>query len=154
MEFRKFFSKKYFFLTILGLLFILAGCRAQDRSSTSELKKVFIKNQYFLVEIADSPNEQKIGLSERANLPLNTGMLFVFPDKKNRSFWMKKMKFPIDIIWIKDNEIVKIDKNLTPEGDLPESTYTSNSLVDLVLEINGGLSDKYKFKIGDKVAIE
>ena len=38
-----------------------------------------------------------------------TGMLFVFPDASPRSFWMKGMRFCLDIIWIEDGIIAAGD---------------------------------------------
>ena len=78
-------------------------------------------------------------------------MLFVFPRKQIRSFWMKDMNFPLDIIWISDNKIIKIDKDLQPEGENPKNKYQTIQRVDKVLEVNSGFTDKYKIKAGDEV---
>ena len=63
------------------------------------------------------------------------------------SFWMKDMRFPLDIIWIKNGEVVHVEKNvlenfsgiLSPQVD-----------ADSVLEINAGNVDKLDIKIGDR----
>jgi hypothetical protein len=81
-------------------------------------------------------------------------MLFIFSDSQNRTFWMKNMLFPLDIIWINDGKIVNISRNLPPEGDLPSNKYHSGRPADHVLEINSGLSDKLHFKPGDNVNIK
>jgi uncharacterized membrane protein (UPF0127 family) len=42
-------------------------------------------------------------------------MLFVFEDSAKYSFWMKDMKFLIDIIWLdNDGKVVHIEQNLQP----------------------------------------
>ena len=83
-------------------------------------------------------------------------MLFVF-DAQNVTpvFWMKDMLIPIDIIWINDGKIVKIDTNLQPpkKGTLDKdlTTYGAGQPVDYVLEVSAGFSFKNKLEIGDNV---
>ena len=64
---------------------------------------------------------------------------------------MRNMKFPLDIIFIKDDTIVEILENLEPEGSNPKEIYSSNQPVNSVLEINAGMSKQYDFKTGQKV---
>ena len=89
------------------------------------------------------------GLSDVKILDKDSGMLFVFPTKEVRTFWMKDMNFPLDIIWITDNKIIGIEKNLQPEGSHPLRSYQSPSAVNYVLEVNAGFCEKEKIKIGD-----
>ncbi|OGF27832.1 hypothetical protein A2331_07040 [Candidatus Falkowbacteria bacterium RIFOXYB2_FULL_34_18] len=103
------------------------------------------------VELAVDQEKQWQGLSKREFLKETDGMLFVFPRKQIRSFWMKDMNFPLDIIWISDNKIIKIDKDLQPEGENPKNKYQTIQRVDKVLEVNSGFTDKYKIKAGDEV---
>ncbi|MCX6743404.1 MAG: DUF192 domain-containing protein, partial [Candidatus Parcubacteria bacterium] len=62
--------------------------------------KVVIDGKSISVEVAKTPEQIVAGLSNRNNLGQNSGMLFVFSDKRYRFFWMKDMKFSLDIIWI------------------------------------------------------
>ena len=81
------------------------------------------------------------------------GMYFIFDKPDYHSFWMKDMRFPIDIIFINDGKIVTIYKNVpipTSETQLPP-IYRPTNPVDHVLEINAGLADKYSFQVGDSV---
>ena len=114
-----------------------------------------IASQKFKIEIADDDKERQLGLSKRKSLNQDAGMLFIFPEKKKYSFWMKDTQIPLDIIFINDGKIVHIVKNAPPQagkqGTLP--IYTSPADANQVLEINGGLSDKNKFKNGDTVKI-
>ena len=66
------------------------------------------------VLVADTPQERAAGLSGYAGLPEDAGMLFVFPEPRQPSFWMKGMKFAIDIIWIADGTVVQIDASVSP----------------------------------------
>lgn len=114
-----------------------------------------IGNQTFKVELALTLEQQALGLAERDSLADNAGMLFVFKPTKPMTFWMKDMRFGLDIIWITDGKIVDISRHLpvpkpgTKTEDLP--TYSSGTAVDYVLEINAGQADK--MKVGDRVEI-
>lgn len=117
---------------------------------------VTINNQNFKVTVAASQKEREIGLSETKSLSQDQGMIFLFEKPDYYSFWMKNMKFPIDIIYIKSDTIVMIKNNVQPPKDNKESPiiYAPTAPVDKVLEIQAGLSEKYKFKNGDKVKYE
>jgi uncharacterized membrane protein (UPF0127 family) len=118
-----------------------------------------INNKIIKVEIADDFDEYSQGLSFRKKLNQDEGMLFIFPDKQVKKFWMKNMNFPLDIIWLDCNQrtqtgkIVNISYNLLPEGEQPEKSYSSTVPVNYVLEVNARLANKYSIKIGDKVKL-
>lgn len=150
--------KKIIYLSIILSIILLVGSFLlfQSRQSifpdtTVQSSFVKINGHIIKVEIADDFEEQKQGLSDRESLCEDCGMLFVFPRKQVRSFWMKNMNFPIDIIWIQDKKIVHISENLSPEGEAPEETYSSILPVNYVLEVNAGITDNYGIKMGDKI---
>ncbi len=103
------------------------------------------------VEIADDYLERVQGLSDRRELGEHNGMLFVFSDKQKRSFWMKNMLIPLDIIWIDDGKVIKIYENLEPEGQNPVNKYSSVLPVNYGLEVNAGFCEEYDVKVGDSV---
>src|SRR3989344_3587537 len=77
---------------------------------------VKIAGEKIHVMLALTPIEQQQGLSGRDGLKDDEGMLFVFANSGEHLFWMKDMKFPIDIIWLNDNrEVIYIKKNARPE---------------------------------------
>ena len=68
---------------------------------------------YYHVEVAKTNEEQVKGLMYRLELKKNEGMLFLFDNEKNTSFWMKNTFIPLDIIFInKNGSINKIYKNI------------------------------------------
>ncbi|KKP79645.1 MAG: hypothetical protein A2271_03270 [Candidatus Moranbacteria bacterium RIFOXYA12_FULL_35_19] len=109
-----------------------------------------INGQKFRVELAKTIQEQSQGLGGRENLAQNEGMLFEFGKYGEYVFWMKDMKFNLDIIWIADDKIVHLEKNI-PCDSLKK--IDPKIIANKVLEINAGISDKYNFKIGDRVII-
>ena len=102
------------------------------------------------IEIADDPIEQSQGLSNRESLASDCGMLFIFPQPTMPGFWMKDMKFSLDLIWIDANsEIVEITKNVSPTT-YPKS-FTPPSPIKYVLEVNAGWADENDINTGDEV---
>ena len=105
------------------------------------------------VEIADDNNERINGLMFRKNLDKNSGMLFVFDDEKNQTFWMKNTLIPLDIIFIgKDMKIVDI-KHATPCNEDPCKLYKSSRPAKYVLEMNINFTIENNVKIDDKITL-
>ena len=112
-----------------------------------------INDMVFNVEIFDTNEEIKNGLSNRNEIKKNQGALFVFNEPGFYSFWMKNMLFPVDIIWINDKkEVVFIKKDFQPcriEEDC--QNIIPNKKAKYVLEIKAGIADKIDIKIGNKI---
>lgn len=114
-------------------------------------KKIIIGDKTIFVEIADSQEKRTKGLSGRNSLPKNKGMLFLFDKPDFYGFWMKGMNFPLDFIWIKDNEVIELTKNVKPEDFQPPNLLIPKDRVNKVLEVNAGFIEEFNIKIGDKV---
>jgi len=101
------------------------------------------------LEIANTPDARTRGLMYRTNLAEMSGMLFIFPDVSERSFWMKNTPLPLDMIFIAPNKrilgIVADTKPFTtnPLGVSGASKY--------VLEVNGGFCARRGIVAGDQV---
>lgn len=117
-------------------------------------KEITVGDAIFKVRIADNPASRSLGLSGTGILKENEGMLFLFSEEEIQKFWMKDMKFPIDIIWIKGNTVVGIIMGAEPEEGPDYTIYSSPEPVDKVLEINAGLSQRLGIKIGDVIVIK
>lgn len=115
-----------------------------------------INTRTFKITKATSDKDRQVGLSGRTSLASDAGMLFVFDKPDFYAFWMKEMKFPIDIIYIRDNRIVTIYRNVVPPKSKEENppVFRPEEPANAVLEISAGLSEKYKFKKGDQVTIK
>ncbi len=139
-------------LIIVVLVFAkFQGFNAFQFGTSAEINK-----QKFSLITADDEKERQIGLSNRKSLPKNEGMIFVFPKKDKYSFWMKNTLIPLDMIFINDGKIVYIVNNAPAQTDKSGSipVYTTPVDANYVLEINGGISEKNKFKIGDTVILK
>lgn len=112
--------------------------------------RVAVRDQIFSVEVADTLEKRTLGLGERDALCQRCGMLFVFPEPIQSSFWMKGMRFPIDIIWFNsmDGRIVHIEQNISADA---QSIFTTPESADRVLEINAGQVDQFGIREGERV---
>ena len=112
-----------------------------------------IKSICFDTRIADTQFARAKGLMGETSLPEDEGMLFFFSSLDYPEFWMKNTKIPLDILYINDEDvIVYMVKHALPciKGrDCP--VYKTTRPASKVLEINGGLSKKYGFHVGDSV---
>ncbi|KKQ35484.1 MAG: hypothetical protein US51_C0004G0007 [Microgenomates group bacterium GW2011_GWA2_37_6] len=118
--------------------------------------RVTVNDQKFNVTVAKTDKEQQVGLSNRKQLSKNQGMLFIFKDPDYYSFWMKDMKFPIDIIYISGDKVVTVIENAKPPSSSNENLaiYQPEEKSDKVLEVNAGAANKYKVKKGTTIKIE
>ncbi|SFC80894.1 DUF192 domain-containing protein [Algibacter pectinivorans] len=101
------------------------------------------------IEIADTDFDIQTGLMYRNSMANNQGMLFVFDDEKERFFYMKNTKIPLDLIYINANKaIVSFQKKAKP---FDESSLPSNAPAKYVLEVNAGLVDVWGIAVGDRL---
>ena len=114
----------------------------------------------FNVELAITQAQRTQGLSGRAGLAPGAGMLFVFDAEGRYSFWMKEMRFPLDLIWVDARcTVVDITSGAPPPvpgqsasggpSELP--LYTPVTPVQYVLEVNGGETEAVGIRVGDRV---
>ena len=115
-----------------------------------------INGKEFELEIADTGERQQIGLAKYNSINNNFAMAFPFEKEGYHPFWMKDMKFSIDIIYINKNKVVELFKKVKDPSQTEGRIQTVNPTkkADMVLEINAGLSDKYNIKNGDEVKIK
>lgn len=148
-------TKKPVYTVVLSLLFLsalyLIGIIFAKKSLIYQTKKLFINNHPFNIELADTDTLRSRGLSGRNSLSPNSGMLFIFPTAGYYQFWMKEMEFPLDFIWINNDTIVDLTENVPPPDNNYLPTYSSNSAVDKVLEVNAGTIKSLNIVIGDKI---
>ena len=101
----------------------------------------------FTVDVADDNAERAQGLMFVESMPTLSGMLFVYDRPQSVHFWMKNTLIPLDMLFVApDGEILKIHENAIP-GDL--TAIPGGDGVQMVLEINGGLSRRLGIGAGD-----
>jgi uncharacterized membrane protein (UPF0127 family) len=155
-----------FALTILTVLSVVSPLAAQGDPVTppwrfdfrwaSQRSNIVVGDTTLRVEIADTAFLRSRGLSYRDGLRPGTGMLFVFSEPAIRDFWMKGMRFCLDIVWIEDGEIVGAAQNACPEPGATDdelTRYESPEPVTYVLEVPAGWLAAHGYGSGTPVTI-
>ena len=102
------------------------------------------------LEVLDTPEKRRQGLSGRLDLPPGKGMLFVFQTPDDYGIWMKDMHFPLDIIWLNsDREVVGLEENVQPDS-YPDS-FRADAASLYIIEINAGEAAEAGLEIGDTI---
>ena len=142
-------KKIFYFILVIVFVFGLIFFASKKTSPANNVQSVKIAGQIMKVDLALTPEIQAKGLSGRATLPEDQGMLFIFENPGRYPFWMKDMNFPIDMIWLDENlNVVYIKKNALPES-YPECFGTDKN-AKYVLEVISGFSEKNNLKEGDQ----
>jgi len=141
--------------------------RVEKTDQIDQPDQLRIADKTLSLHVAVTPVERSQGLSGFSSLKKDEGMLFVFEELGYYGFWMKEMKFPIDIIWLSSQaslselegssngdlenvvQIVHIEHNLSP-ASFPE-VFQPLSVAQYVLEVNAGFSTQNNLEVGDQV---
>lgn len=143
------FIKISLVLTVAFLVtsFKTAACPLQLPTSI-----ISIKSYTLIVEIARTPASRNCGLSNRFELPENQGMLFVYPDLRHRTYWMKDTYFPLSIAFLDESGRIN---DLQKMSDVQSKTrYYSSEPAKYALEVNLGWYDDHGIGIGDVVDMD
>ncbi len=152
-------------VVLLGALVILGatGCKEDAKTSLNTESVAFTRegllNIYqgqsdtvrheVVIEIAETEYETQTGLMYRKNMDDSAGMLFIFPDERMHSFYMKNTHIALDILFIRgDLTVANIARNTKP---LDETGIPSAEPVQYVLEINAGMSERWGIEPGDRI---
>jgi uncharacterized membrane protein (UPF0127 family) len=130
----------------------LPGC---SRAESADAPAVTIRGQRVSVEVAKTRSEQALGLGDRDSLDWGRGMLFPYESPGFMTFWMRRMRFDIDIVWIRDRRIVGIEEFVPypREQHEPPATVRAPELVDMVLEVPAGFARAHGWRRGDRIAV-
>ncbi|MFP4098260.1 MAG: DUF192 domain-containing protein [Alphaproteobacteria bacterium] len=108
-------------------------------------------NLVYTVELARTAEEKRIGMMYRSNVPAGTGMLFIFDEPQEHSFWMKNTWVALDLLFLLDDGTIHhIHHNAQPRSLDP---IPSQGEVLHVLEIGGGEAKRLGIEVGDRVVI-
>jgi uncharacterized protein len=155
-------------------VFLLVGCTAftlVDKSNSdflaplkSQIKDrgqmlpigatAIIGEETIELEVAETSEQQKVGLMYRTSLSNNRGMIFIFKQPIYPRFWMKNVKIPLDMIFLRDGKIKEIASNVPPCSADPCPSYGPPTLIDWVIELRGQRAAELGIKIGDRIQIK
>ena len=105
-----------------------------------------------VVEIADNSAGRAQGLMFRERLTDSDGMLFIWPDRAVRQFWMKNTPLSLDILFFDgDGVLIHIEESATPYS---EQLISSLMPTRYVLELVAGDAERRQIALGDRLSIK
>lgn len=141
-------------LRAVSLLLVLAAC-SRETTTLDEFNTrtvILPGGQRIRVEVMTHPTDMMRGMMFRDSLAPDRGMLFVHGSPGNYPYWMYQVRIPLDIIWLDaKRRIVEISPNTPPclkqASECPN--YGGNQKAQFVLELAGGMAERYGLKLGD-----
>jgi uncharacterized protein len=106
------------------------------------------------LEVAQTPEQQSLGLMYRRQLADDRGMLFPFSPSRFTRFWMKNVVLNLDMVFFHKGRVIYIANNVPPCSTEPCPTYGTDGPVDGVIELRGGRAAALGIKAGDPVVVE
>lgn len=120
------------------------GCKRHVLPTTT----IEVGEHRMLVEVADTGENRSRGLMNRPSLPADEGMLFVYPEEKPRSFWMKNVRFPLSIAFAGEDGVIVSIADMKP---MSKRSTLSGAPAMYALEVNEGWFLEHDVNVGDKL---
>ncbi len=131
---------------------ILFCCSALLTVLSLQSEKLYVSmgGKKYALDVSENEPARQKGLGERNSMQLDEGMLFVFDKAEMQCFWMKDMRFSIDIIWLDEaKRVVHIEPNVSPDT-FPQS-FCPKAPAKYVIELNSGETAKSSINIGNQI---
>lgn len=142
---------------LFAALLVLAACGATTPMSAPAAQRITLAGREYELEVAATPDARYQGLSDRASIPDDGGMIFVFPAHQVRvhEFVMRRCLVPIDIIFADVDGVVTathamgVEPYDTPDDELKR--YSSRTPAQFAIELKGGTLPSLGLKPGDRL---
>ncbi len=147
---------------ITFILVLFQGC---DAAPTIKSTTIEIAGKSYTMELALTRQTRERGLMDRTTISDDEGMLFVFPDAAERSFWMKNCYIDIDLMFLDSRGTVMSVHRMvieTPKGE-DESPwmyerrlhhYWSNGPSRFAIELSAGSLDRLQIDVNDTIVLD
>jgi uncharacterized membrane protein (UPF0127 family) len=136
----------------IALIATFAFTRTTDAPRYATSIPIRIGNSVVSAELATTSAARELGLSARDGLAPDTGMLFVFPRDGAYSFWMKGMRFSIDILWLDaSGRVVTVHERVSP--DTYPAAFSSSAPARYVLELPAGYAQQHRISPGKQLIL-
>lgn len=137
---------------ICGVFSIPVAKIVSAKIADMEVERGVLGETSITLDIVETEEKLKLGLSGRMSLPKNHAMLFVFDKSGEHGIWMKDMNFALDIVWLNEfSEVIYIERNISP--DTFPKVFSPQKSSKYVLELNAGFVSQNSIKVGDKFVL-
>lgn len=157
-------------VALLTAVFLVGalGCRRPEAApvnappaaaATGEVQIASAADTFVLrVEIADTPRRRRAGLSRRADLPEDAGMIFLFGREQppGSGFWMYRTHIPLSVAYLDARGVIRAIREMEPcESRIPLfcPVYRAGVPYHAALEVNRGYLARRGIGVGDRVTL-
>lgn len=138
--------------TVIVILWSVAGLW-RERADMLQTVEITLHGRPLVLEIADTQSKRTQGLSDRSSMRTDHGMLFVFPKPERYTFWMPRMQFDLDIVWLNGDRVVDVARFSAPKDGEEPARYAPKEEADRVLELVAGQASVYGLVSGVDVPV-
>ncbi|MDV2993023.1 MAG: hypothetical protein N4J56_002677 [Chroococcidiopsis sp. SAG 2025] len=136
----------------LVLLIIQAQIEKQPQSLPVSAKAQ-ISGQEIELEVAQTAQQQSMGLMYRGELSQTRGMLYTIDPPRPVKVSMQNMRFPVDVVYLQNGQIAAIQVEAQPCDAIACPTYSSKATVDQMIQLRSGATAELGLEVGDRVPI-
>ena len=147
--------------TLLLILIVSQGCSSPPPTSLP----VVISGKTFTLELNLDTQSRAEGMMHRSTFNKDCGMLFVFPDSIERSFWMKNCFVDIDLIFLDSRGTITAvhEMDIEPPQSTDESIweyegrlnhYWSQGPSRFAIELEAGSIQDLELRVNDRIMLD
>lgn len=110
------------------------------------------------VEIAETPQQHRMGLRQRPQLPDSAGLIFLFQKTQPRgaAFWMYRTYVPLSIAFLDSERVIREIRDMEPcrsRFAILCPRYGAGVRFHAALEVNSGFFARHGITVGDRVVL-
>ena len=143
-------KKHLTFAAALSVCLLILGLAIFYKVVSDHGSTLSVHGKTFKTEIADTQAAQERGLSGRDALASDQAMVFVYSVASRHCFWMKDMKFNIDMVWLDSaNKVTAIEQNVSPASYPQDFCHDGKTVVEFAAHVSAATG----LKVGDTVRL-
>jgi uncharacterized membrane protein (UPF0127 family) len=146
------YRRGWLIAAVIALAALTARAAAETQAPLPTESVVIVSGETrhaLTLELADDPEETRIGMMGRTSVPEMGGMLFDFGQPRPVTMWMKNVPIFLDLLFVDPNGvIIAIAENARPQS---QRLLGPSLPVRGVIELGGGRARALGIKPGDRV---
>ncbi len=107
-----------------------------------------------VLEIARTDPERARGLMGRREVPLGTGMIFLFDELGDHPIWMFNCLTSLDLVWLDaERRVIHVETAAPPCAEPPCPSYDAPRPSRYVVEVGGGQAESLGLALGTRLML-